>query len=114
MTEVHTAEMKIQVVEVPQLLISVKKAGEVLDISGRAVYDLCYQGELESVMVGPNRGMRRILCDSLQRYVERRRDAAQSPDDHRDLALHTRAARGGAAPGPLRNLRTERKSNGQA
>lgn len=104
MSEAQAPELEVSVVEVPKLLISVKKAGEILDLSGRAVYDLCYQGELESVMVGPNRGMRRILCESLTHYVERRRDAAQSPSDRRDISRDKKAALGGASPGPLKNL----------
>lgn len=74
MTEVR----EIRVVEQEKLLVSVRKAAEILDISERVVYDLCYAEELESVKIGPKKWIRRITCESLNSYVEKARLESRS------------------------------------
>ncbi|MBE3001599.1 helix-turn-helix domain-containing protein [Nocardiopsis sp. HNM0947] len=64
---------EIRIVDQPKLLVSVRKAAEVLDVSERVVYELCYNQELESVKIGPKKWIRRITCESLNRYVEEAR-----------------------------------------
>ncbi|MBB6119961.1 excisionase family DNA binding protein [Nocardiopsis algeriensis] len=64
----------------PKLLVSVRKAAEILDISERVVYELCYANELESVKVGPKKWIRRITCESLNKYVEKARLDAYALD----------------------------------
>ncbi|MDT0328379.1 helix-turn-helix domain-containing protein [Nocardiopsis lambiniae] len=68
-----TEQLETSVTELPKLLVSVRKAAEILDISERVVYELCYTHELESVKVGPKKWIRRITCESLSRYVEKAR-----------------------------------------
>lgn len=68
-----TQVREIRVVEQEKLLISVRKAAEILDISERVVYELCYARELESVKIGPKKWIRRITCESLNHYVEKAR-----------------------------------------
>ncbi|MFC9085294.1 helix-turn-helix domain-containing protein [Nocardiopsis dassonvillei] len=74
----------IRVVEVEPLLIKVDKAAEVLALSERAVYDLCYSGELESVTVGAAGRSRRIYLPSLYAYIEERR--SKTPTVHRKVS----------------------------
>ncbi|WP_211717897.1 helix-turn-helix domain-containing protein [Nocardiopsis sp. MG754419] len=52
-----------------RLLVSIRNAAHILDVSERSVYDLCYAGELVSVKVGPKRWSRRITYASLETYV---------------------------------------------
>lgn len=61
---------EIRVIDQRQLLVSVRKAAEILDVSERVVYDLCYSEELESVKIGPKKWIRRVTCESLNSYVE--------------------------------------------
>lgn len=53
---------EIRVIEQKKLLVSVRKAAQVPDISERVVYDLCCNEELESVNIGPKKCIRRITC----------------------------------------------------
>lgn len=69
--------------EQKQLLVSVRKAAELLDISERVVYDLCYTEELESVKIGPKKWIRRITYDSLNEYVEKARMEQRDPRSRR-------------------------------
>ncbi|GAB3711283.1 helix-turn-helix domain-containing protein [Nocardiopsis nanhaiensis] len=71
---------EIRVIEHEKLLVSVRKAAEILDISERVVYDLCYTEELESVKIGPKKWIRRITCESINEYVEKAR--TESRDSH--------------------------------
>lgn len=73
-----TQVREIRVVEQEKLLVSVRKAAEILDISERVVYELCYAGELESVKIGPKKWIRRITCESLNYYVEKARNESRS------------------------------------
>ncbi|MFL1379288.1 MULTISPECIES: helix-turn-helix domain-containing protein [unclassified Nocardiopsis] len=72
------------VIEIPKLLVSVRKAAEILDLSERVVYELCYAQELESVKVGPKKWIRRITCESLNRYVENARKESGIPEPPTD------------------------------
>lgn len=68
------AELReIRVIDQQQLLVSVRKAAEILDVSERVVYDLCYSAELESVKIGPKKWIRRVTCEALNSYVEQAR-----------------------------------------
>ncbi|GAA1077820.1 helix-turn-helix domain-containing protein [Nocardiopsis exhalans] len=66
-----TEPREIRVIEQKKLLVSVRKAAQILDVSERVVYDLCYSDELESVKIGPKKWIRRITCESLNLYVEK-------------------------------------------
>lgn len=68
-----TEPRDIRVIEQEKLLVSVRKAAQILDVSERIVYDLCYSRELESVKIGPKKWIRRITCESLNTYVEKAR-----------------------------------------
>ncbi|WP_033302876.1 helix-turn-helix domain-containing protein [Nocardiopsis alkaliphila] len=68
-----TEPRDIRVIEQKKLLVSVRKAAQILDVSERVVYDLCYSRELESVKIGPKKWIRRITCESLNLYVEKAR-----------------------------------------
>jgi hypothetical protein len=66
-----TEPREIRVIEQKKLLVSVRKAAQILDVSERVIYDLCYSEELESVKIGPKKWIRRITCASLNLYVEK-------------------------------------------
>ncbi|WP_083931688.1 helix-turn-helix domain-containing protein [Nocardiopsis salina] len=68
---------EVRIVDQPKLLVSVRKAAEFLDVSERIVYELCYAQELESVKIGPKKWIRRITCESLNRYVEEARNESR-------------------------------------
>lgn len=68
-----TKPRETHVIELQKLLVSVRKAAEMLDISERVIYELCYADELESVKVGPKKWIRRITYESISRYVEKAR-----------------------------------------
>ncbi|MEU3306528.1 helix-turn-helix domain-containing protein [Nocardiopsis sp. NPDC055551] len=65
-----TQPRELRVIEQKKLLVSVRKAAQILDVSERVVYDLCYSEELESVKIGPKKWIRRITCESLNKYVD--------------------------------------------
>lgn len=77
-----TEHRETRVVQVPQMLVSVRKAAEILDLSERVVYDLCYADELESVKVGPKKWIRRITYESLDRYVQKARMESHGLSSH--------------------------------
>jgi excisionase family DNA binding protein len=53
-----------------RLLVDVAMAAEILSVSRRAIYDMLYQGELQSIKRG---GSRRITVESLIAYVDAQR-----------------------------------------
>lgn len=75
-----TEHRETHVIELQKLLVSVRKAAEILDLSERVVYELCYARELESVKVGPKKWIRRITYESLNRYVEKARQETGEPE----------------------------------
>lgn len=86
----------VQVVEVQPLLLSVRQAAQVLSVSEGTMYTLCYKREIESVMVGPTRSLRRIPYSALQDYVERSRQGGYAhgvATDSQDIATTSRRGR---------------------
>ncbi|MBR8743088.1 helix-turn-helix domain-containing protein [Nocardiopsis sp. MG754419] len=82
-----TQPRDIRVIDQEKLLVSVRKAAQILDVSERVVYDLCYSDELQSVKIGPKKWIRRITCESLNQYVENavRESRIDTSTEHRHL-----------------------------
>lgn len=58
----------------PPLVITVKKAAELLALHPGTVYEMCYRNELKSVKIGRSR---RVLYEDLQQWLQARQWASQ-------------------------------------
>jgi hypothetical protein len=68
----------VDVVEGERLVVSPRRARRMLDTGNTRLYELLNAGELESYLDGRSR---KIIVESIHRYVQRRRQEAQGKAD---------------------------------